>query len=94
MVRTSIIHKIFEANRLDSVDSVSDVQWGSWGEDYPPHVCGICKPFMDEYLVKSNTRDSMQMWPGMICLTCGWVPSMDPNRKNLVNISRIVHGLD
>jgi len=91
MVRTSHIHKIFERH-CPSRNPPMDVHWGRWNEDETPHVCGVCKPVLDYYLIYTEPAEVTSRWPEAICLTCGWVPRIDPTRTRRLNIGLIIHG--
>lgn len=101
MVRVTMLHKIYgdvtpaasESETKSVTVGYHDICWGSWTDNDAPHVCGFCKPHLDWYFVKSSTVDSLRRWPGMICLTCGWVPIIDPKRERLVNMGKMVHGI-
>ena len=95
MVRASRIHKIFEHSHSDTPGSVivNSGNWGRWSIDEVPHVCGVCKPVLDDYLFAMKPHEVISRWPGAICLTCGWVPRIDPSRKRCFNLGMIMHGI-
>jgi hypothetical protein len=71
---------------------VGDVVWGSWKEDESPHVCGFCKPVLEDYLVPVTTSCAVNKWKnGIVCFTCGWVPGLDPSRTRLIPSSVLFH---
>jgi len=93
MIRMNITSFFDEVKAGDVVGGVvGDVVWGSWKEDEPPHVCGFCKPVLEDYLVKLTTSCAVKKWKsGIVCFTCGWVPGLDPSRTRLIPSSVLFH---
>lgn len=87
-LNSDALGKVGEPDRAYHLNGVT---WGSWGDGSAPHVCGVCKPVLDEYLVPVSVVDVAEKWPDAICLTCGWVPMSDPERKRLVKLGHIFH---
>jgi len=92
-VRQNITSYFNEVEIAIADERVKDVVWGSWKHDEPPHVCGVCRPELEDYLVPVTFSDVIGKWKETICFSCGWVPRFDPNREKRIHPGVLFHKL-